>query len=1208
MFVLSFLIVQYGFSATIRVPQDHSTVQSAVNAAQTGDTVLVDDGHWRGVKITKGITLKSVNGRESTKIGRIVVDLTRIRNTTENGQSKTYYETKSDKTVIQGFTIKEEFVKCFSVVQTTNRGVYNMVDGECRYDTVNSQREDLWNGGGISITDSSVSIIDCEISGCNAVLRGGGISARTREYDNRQLKEWNVFVKGAGRVYPTLEIYRCDIIGNVVGKRPVTGNDTEIGGGGIFIGRDIKNTIIDSCRIIDNAYFVKRHYPKFGRGSAILIEESSDKKVLINNTIFKGSSIKKQSENSGPHEVDYIAVIDNFSERMQDIVCQNLLIFLPSDSELGVMNPFHYSTNTGKEPSYWIYNSIIVGLASKLHGYGYLKGDPNKLAQRHYIGCKFTQGNIKLPVAGNPGYNPDNEDKEKDFQISFNADSTYTIADNIPLVDAGVLPAGVYLPPNLGRLNIPETDFFGNPRVSGKKLDVGPIEFQFTTPSVPTPKDPPVDVVTEETDTPKPKDPPVEPVVPDETEIPKIKDPIIPVTEVLPETETPDLSKFRKGLVGAWTFDQVSGQKTPDLGPHQNHGQLLNGAKIVPGGKFGSAISLSGDNKFQRVLVPHSNSLDTCDQYYTAVAWVKLEKKLDFSDHLIVNFGDSFRHILNVFGTGRHAQVVEIGGERLNPTYKHGNKVVVDGSWHHLAFTYDGKVKRLYVDGKLDVAQPTTGRFGSKGMDLQFGSTSRERPTRGLLDEIGIFNQALTAVEIQSIMTKGLKNNISLTPEPVVSKPTEPLLMQELSVATPMGKSVTFVVEPKQNKKITQFTLTVRPENGRLQGGMKTLQDSKVTLTYYPDYRFVGTDSFKYTVSDGITTSQEIQVDITVKPNLQSTTLQFSKIESVSLNQSFAVEVLLDDIKDLAGWSFNLEYDPAVLSVESLEESDFLKKGGGTTFFQKGTDNKEKGLVTGISSAYLGVGGVSNSGNLLTINLKSIKDGEGYLRLKQPKFGNPQGGDFPIKVIDTIVTVSSVPPCDVNADGGVDIFDLILVAQLFGQKSDSRSDTNGDGEVNIFDLIVVAQCFGQGAAPSIVEQPSATFFMVKNWVQLAEGADDGSDEFRQGISMLKQLLGSLKPDQTVLMNNYPNPFNPETWIPYHLSQDSAVVISIYDTTGQIIRKLDMGYQTFGYYVGRDNSAYWDGRTESGELVSSGTYFYQLETDQYSETRKMVILK
>ncbi|MDP6751012.1 MAG: T9SS type A sorting domain-containing protein [Candidatus Poribacteria bacterium] len=182
------------------------------------------------------------------------------------------------------------------------------------------------------------------------------------------------------------------------------------------------------------------------------------------------------------------------------------------------------------------------------------------------------------------------------------------------------------------------------------------------------------------------------------------------------------------------------------------------------------------------------------------------------------------------------------------------------------------------------------------------------------------------------------------------------------------------------------------------------------------------------------------------------------------------------------------------------------------------------------------------------------------------------------------------------------------MAQVFGQKSDSRSDTNGDGEVNIFDLIVVAQCFGQGAAPSIVEQPVATFSMVENWIHLAEKEDDGSEEFSQGISMLREILESLKPDETLLMNNYPNPFNPETWIPYHLSQDSDVVIRIYDTTGKIVRTLDMGFQSFGYYAGRDKSAYWDGRTENGELVSSGTYFYQLETDQYSETRKMVILK
>ena len=88
-----------------------------------------------------------------------------------------------------------------------------------------------------------------------------------------------------------------------------------------------------------------------------------------------------------------------------------------------------------------------------------------------------------------------------------------------------------------------------------------------------------------------------------------------------------------------------------------------------------------------------------------------------------------------------------------------------------------------------------------------------------------------------------------------------------------------------------------------------------------------------------------------------------------------------------------------------------------------------------------------------------------------PKFGGPKGNEIPIEVVNTVITVSSVPPCDVNANGTVDIFDLILVAQVFGQESKTRADTNGDGVVDIFDLIVVAQCFGQGAAPAIVKQP-----------------------------------------------------------------------------------------------------------------------------------------
>ena len=98
------------------------------------------------------------------------------------------------------------------------------------------------------------------------------------------------------------------------------------------------------------------------------------------------------------------------------------------------------------------------------------------------------------------------------------------------------------------------------------------------------------------------------------------------------------------------------------------------------------------------------------------------------------------------------------------------------------------------------------------------------------------------------------------------------------------------------------------------------------------------------------------------------------------------------------------------------------------------------------------------------------------------------------------------------------------------------------------------------------------------------------------------------PDDTQLLANFPNPFNPETWIPYQLASGSDVHISIYDVRGMLVRTLSLGYQVAGYYTGRGRAAYWDGRNGLGENVASGVYFYQLQTDDISPMRKMVILK
>ena len=98
------------------------------------------------------------------------------------------------------------------------------------------------------------------------------------------------------------------------------------------------------------------------------------------------------------------------------------------------------------------------------------------------------------------------------------------------------------------------------------------------------------------------------------------------------------------------------------------------------------------------------------------------------------------------------------------------------------------------------------------------------------------------------------------------------------------------------------------------------------------------------------------------------------------------------------------------------------------------------------------------------------------------------------------------------------------------------------------------------------------------------------------------------PDATALLSNYPNPFNPETWIPYQLAKRTDVSITIYNVHGIMIRELPIGIKSAGYYLNSNRAAYWDGKNATGESVSTGIYFYQLKTDDTYYLRKMLIIK
>ena len=117
-----------------------------------------------------------------------------------------------------------------------------------------------------------------------------------------------------------------------------------------------------------------------------------------------------------------------------------------------------------------------------------------------------------------------------------------------------------------------------------------------------------------------------------------------------------------------------------------------------------------------------------------------------------------------------------------------------------------------------------------------------------------------------------------------------------------------------------------------------------------------------------------------------------------------------------------------------------------------------------------------------------------------------------------------------------------------------------------------------------------------------------AEDVRQGWIQLPALVAYEIPAETELLHNYPNPFNPETWIPYQLAHAADVTLTIYDAQGAVVRQLDLGYQQPGYYTNRTRAAYWDGRNHLGEAVGSGVYFYHLQAGDYSAIQKMVILK
>ena len=209
-----------------------------------------------------------------------------------------------------------------------------------------------------------------------------------------------------------------------------------------------------------------------------------------------------------------------------------------------------------------------------------------------------------------------------------------------------------------------------------------------------------------------------------------------------------------------------------------------------------------------------------------------------------------------------------------------------------------------------------------------------------------------------------------------------------------------------------------------------------------------------------------------------------------------------------------------------------------------------------------------------------------------------------------LIETNTVARVDVNRNGVVDVDDLVLVASSFGRRisrwTNPNPDVNKDGIVNREDLLLVADALE--SEENLPAAPALATANLQRWIVEAKLRNPGDAAFQKGIAALERLLMPLHPTETALLPNYPNPFNPETWIPYQLAEPADVGISIYTADGKLVRTLELGNQPVGVYESRSRAAYWDGKNALGEPVASGIYFSTLTAGEFIATRKLLIRK
>ena len=366
------------------------------------------------------------------------------------------------------------------------------------------------------------------------------------------------------------------------------------------------------------------------------------------------------------------------------------------------------------------------------------------------------------------------------------------------------------------------------------------------------------------------------------------------------------------------------------------------------------------------------------------------------------------------------------------------------------------------------------------------------------------------------------------------------------------------------------------------------------------------------------------QVPVTaIKQSNATVSIAPSPVVSPNVGEQLTLNLNIAGGENIAGYQATVVFDNTALSLSDATNGDYLPAN---PFFLADGPFGESSLV--ISSS-LGDFRSLEEVRLIANTLAETSNGDGTLATltfeivdfkpstviaSQVYLVDADGKRWEATTESAEVTIPPEPAealfGDINRDGVVNIQDLAIVGARLGQRGQNSADINEDGLVDVVDIVLVASAFDAAAAPTLYPQAVAlmTAADVRQWLHQAQVLNLTDATFQSGIRFLEQLLTALSPKETTLLPNYPNPFNPETWIPYRLAEDAFVTLTIYDQSGGVVRTLDVGHHVAAFYESRSKAIHWDGKNGLGEQVASGVYFYHLSAGDFSATRKMLIIK